>query len=97
MIYNYIKTRLSLGKKESERDERIQLFLWLFCFLEVGLERKSKILTWGLPGGLVVKFPHSALETQGSQVQIPGTDLAPLIKQCCGSIPYKVEEDWHRC
>ena len=24
-------------------------------------------------------------------------DLALLIKPCCGRVPHKVEEDWHRC
>ena len=42
----------------------------------------------------MVKFAHSALVAQGLQVQIPGTDLALLIKPCCAGIPYKIEEDW---
>ena len=32
---------------------------------------------------------------QGSQVWIPGADLAPFIRPRCGGIPHKVEEDWH--
>ena len=32
---------------------------------------------------------------QGLQVQIPGADLALLIKPCCGGIPHETEEDWH--
>ena len=32
------------------------------------------------PGGVVVKFMCSTSAAQGSQVQIPGTDLAPLVK-----------------
>ena len=33
----------------------------------------------------------------GSQVQILGADLAPLIKPRRGGIPHKVEEVWHGC
>ena len=29
------------------------------------------------------------------QVQIPGADIALLIKPCCGGVPHKIEEDWH--
>ena len=30
----------------------------------------------------------------GSPVQIPGADMSPLVKPCCGRHPtYKVEED----
>ena len=50
----------------------------------------------GLPGGVVVKFARSASGAWGSQVRIPGVDLAPLIRPHCGSIPHKIEEDWHR-
>ena len=49
------------------------------------------------PSGIVVKFGPSASVAQGSQVQILGADLALLIKPCCGGIPHKIEEDWHRC
>ena len=52
---------------------------------------------WGLPGGMVVKFTCSALVAWGSQVCIQGVDLALLVKPHCGSIPHKIEEDWHRC
>ena len=48
------------------------------------------------PGGVVVKFAWSAPAAGGSQVWILGTDQARLVKPCCGSIPHKIEEDWHR-
>ena len=51
---------------------------------------------WGHPGGMVVKFTCSILAAQDSQVRILATDLAPLIKPCCGSIPRKTKEDCHR-
>ena len=51
----------------------------------------------GWPGGVVVRFVHSALVAQGLQVRIPGVDLVLLVKPRCGSIPHKTEEDWHRC
>ena len=49
--------------------------------------------TWfkGWPGGIVVKFTHFALVAHGLQVWILGTDLAPLIKPCCGGIPHKIK------
>ena len=50
----------------------------------------------GQPGSVVVKFVCSTSAASGSQVQIPGVDLAPLIKPCCGGSPHKIEEDWHR-
>ena len=51
----------------------------------------------GQPSGVVVKFAQPVLAAQGSQVQIAGVDLAPLVKPCCGDIPHKIEEDWYRC
>ena len=36
----------------------------------------------GWPGGIVAKFVCSASVAWGSQVQILGMDLAPLIKPC---------------
>ena len=53
--------------------------------------------TLGPPGDAVVKFTHSASMSWGSLVRIPGADMAPLGRPCCGRRPtYKVEEDGHR-
>ena len=52
----------------------------------------------GQPGGAAVKFVRSASEARGTLVWIPGPDVAPLGKPCCGRRPtYKVEEDGHGC
>ena len=45
----------------------------------------------------MVKFVRSASVARVSQVQILGMDLALLIAPCCGGVPHKIEEDWHRC
>ena len=46
----------------------------------------------------MVKCACSALVARGSLVQIPGVDMEPLGKPCCGRRPtYKVEEDGHGC
>ena len=67
-----------------------QGFWRLVCQVQV-----SKVGVLG--ASVVVKFTRSTLAAQGSWVQIPGMDLALLIKPCCGGIPHKIEEDWHRC
>ena len=52
----------------------------------------------GRPGSIAVKFARSASVAWGSPVQIPGADVAPLVKPRCGRRPsYKVEEDGHGC
>ena len=57
----------------------------------------EKKMSWVPARGVVVKFPRSSSVARRLQVQIPGTDLTPLVKPRCGSIPHKIEEDWHRC
>ena len=48
----------------------------------------------GHPSGPVVKFARSALVACGLPVWIPGADMTPPDKLCCGRHPtYKVEED----
>ena len=52
----------------------------------------------GRPSGAAVKFAHSTSAPWGSPGQIPGVDMGPLGKPCCGRCPtYKVEEDGHGC
>ena len=51
----------------------------------------------GRPGGVVVKFAHSASMARGSQVQIPGVGPHTTHQAMLWSCPtYKIEEDWHR-
>ena len=50
----------------------------------------------GWPGGVMVKFTCCASAARGSQVRIPGADLAPLVKPHCDSITHTIEEEWHR-
>ena len=48
-----------------------------------------KVLCWGQPSSIVVKFACSASVARGLQVWILGADLASLVKPCCGSILQK--------
>ena len=60
------------------------------------LEVFSIILSLCQPGGTAVKCASSASVAWGSSVRIPGTDMAPFVKPCCGRRPtYSVEEDGH--
>ena len=50
------------------------------------------------PGGAAVKYARSASAAWGLLVRIPGVDMAPCGKPCCGRRPtYKVEEDGRGC
>ena len=51
--------------------------------------------TQGWLDGIMLKFTRFPSVAQGSQVCIPGTDLAQLLKPRCAGIPHKIEEDWH--
>ena len=52
----------------------------------------------GLTHWVTVKFMCSASVAQVSPFWILGTDMALLVKPCCGRcLTYKVEEDGHRC
>ena len=69
---------------------------WLVALITLFMYVFKDFCFWGWPGGVVVKFPHSASVARGSQVQIPGVDLAPLIKPHCGDISNKIEEGRQR-
>ena len=59
---------------------------------------QAKMTFSGQPGGAAVKFTCSTSVAQGLAVRIPGADMAPLGKPCCGRhLTYKVEEDGHGC
>ena len=67
----------------------------------INFERQQSTIKrtkWGLPGGVVVKFTHSASVAPGSQVQIPGVDLHTIHQAMLWQHPtHKAEEDWQRC
>ena len=57
--------------------------------------QKSDTRCW--PSRVMVKFMHSALVAQGSQVQIPGADLHIAHQSILWQHPtYKIEEDWQQ-
>ena len=88
----------------SELKEVLSLMLWVnYEKLNFYTQTRSKfpefkyrIHSRGQPHGVTVKFTL-CFRQPGLQVQIPGIDLAPLVKPHCGSIPHKVQEDGHRC
>ena len=76
------------------------LLLSLFSLFSTRLPEGAFLKTevGGRPGGAAVKCARSASAAWGSQVWIPGADMVPLGKLCCGRHPtYKVEEDGHGC
>ena len=50
-------------------------------------KKEKRFTDWGQPGGIAVKFTHSASTAQGSPVQIPARTYALLIKPHCGKHP----------
>ena len=75
----------------SGSDHHLKLLKQEICFW--GQENEC----WGQPGGAAAKCPCSASAAWGLLVWVPGADMAPLGKPCCGRRPmYKAEEDGHR-
>ena len=75
--------------------------IWLFL---VWLKDNSDLVFFfkkslgGSLAGTAIKFTCSTSAAQGSQVRIPGADMAAVGMPCCGRCPtYKVEEDGHGC
>ena len=65
---------------------------------DMSWKNNIKIFTpWGEPGGVVVKFAHSASVAQGSPVLRQGVDLTPYQAMLWQHPTYKMEEDAHRC
>ena len=57
--------------------------------------KNNKVRGW--PGGIVVKFAHSATVVQGSPLQILDTDLHTTHQAMLWWHPaYKIEEDWQQ-
>ena len=80
-----------------EEEERVNNNTWASD--RVGPTKHGFKIMWlrGWPHGAVVKCARSSA-AQGSLVRIPGADMAPLGKPCCGRRPtHKVEEDGHGC
>ena len=67
----------------------------MYVFSKMFIQKDS---CWSWPCGTAVKCARSASAACGSPVLIPGVDMAPLDKPCCGRRPtYKVEEDRDGC
>ena len=85
-------TRLSAFIRTHRTVHQKQWILIYFIYI------LKKIKKRGRPSGAAVKCAHSASAARGSLVRIPGVDMAPFGKPCCGRHPtYKVEEDGHQC
>ena len=66
------------------------LVLCASCLIQLHLQ---KHILWGWPGGVVVKFTHSASVAQGLQVHILGADLHDIHQATLWQCPtYKVEK-----
>ena len=72
--------------------------MWQIHTTEYHSAIKKRLKYWGQPGGTVIKCTRSVSAAWGWQVRIPGANMAPLGKPCCGRHPtYKVEKDGHGC
>ena len=65
--------------------------------VQTSLGHHNKANYWGWPSGIVVKFMHVTSVPRVRRFGSQARTYTPLIKPCCGSIPHKIEEDWHRC
>ena len=70
----YVNT---IGRKDKSRNEKTVLIILTGIYKSKNL--KMKMFSGGWPGGIVVKFAHSASVAWGLWVWISGTDLAPLV------------------
>ena len=58
------------------------------CVAQLFFKIKStRVIRRGRPGSAMVKSACSALAAQVLLVRIPGADMAPLGKTCCGRHP----------
>ena len=81
----------SIQTREMKKRENFEIAINPAVVSESGKIHKVNVKekTGGQPGGIVVKFTCSTLAAWDSQFQIPGMDVAPLVKPFCGSIPHK--------